>query len=556
MINYLIKFNEDANEINLYIQCELKDEITQVDIEPYIHFHDNKKFFVFVEGYLLDNLTTKDIIDALVANSRQSKLDGSYNIFIHDYELKNFSLYRDFWGSRTLYMYKKDELNNFSSRISVIRKLYPISFSLNKEKVKEFLAADFKNDDKTFFNEIERIIPNSSVHIKDGSINKIQNKCYKESLPTSKYGSFKKVFMRAVKRRVNIFKNLKIGIMLSGGLDSSAISIGIKSNNLKDVKLLSIDFSHVNNENIDELKFQKNIKQITDYDLKRVKVNKSSPFLAIKDSFDIFDEPVIFPNLYLYKELINAVKKRQIKAIFDGNDGDNVVSHGYEVLYKYFKDFKHITLVKEIKAYSKFHKKNFIRMIYFFYKEFLKIFFNIYKNTNETFLKDNIYKKREYEKYISIFTSHESKLLNPMHFYGFEMRYMLFNSYGIEIVSPFYDKELISYCLNMPDTNKIFKGQTRKVLRDYLSDYLPKDHFNRPHKSILTPGIFKNISDIDIDLVKEELNMVNNNILDVIDIDKLQLVLSKFYNKEDISEKELINLMIIYNLNIFLTKYF
>ena len=50
--------------------------------------------------------------------------------------------------------------------------------------------------------------------------------------------------------------------------------------------------------------------------------------------------------------------------------------------------------------------------------------------------------------------------------------------------------------------------------------------------------------------------MVNNNILDVIDIDKLQLVLSKFYNKEDISEKELINLMIIYNLNIFLTKYF
>ena len=128
MINYLIKFNEDANEINLYIQCELKDEITQVDIEPYIHFHDNKKFFVFVEGYLLDNLTTKDIIDALVANSRQPKFDGSYNIFIHDYELKNFSLYRDFWGSRTLYMYKKDELNNFSSRISVIRKLYQLAF--------------------------------------------------------------------------------------------------------------------------------------------------------------------------------------------------------------------------------------------------------------------------------------------------------------------------------------------------------------------------------------------------------------------------------------------
>ena len=72
-----------------------------------------------------------------------------------------------------------------------------------------------------------------------------------------------------------------------------------------------------------------------------------------------------------------------------------------------------------------------------------------------------------------------------MHYYGFEMRYMLFNSYGIEIVSPFYDKELINYCLNMPDTNKIFKGQTRKVLKDYLSDYLPKDHFNRPI-SILT----------------------------------------------------------------------
>ena len=56
--------------------------------------------------------------------------------------------------------------------------------------------------------------------------------------------------------------------------------------------------------------------------------------------------------------------------------------------------------------------------------------------------------------------------------------------------SPFYDEELINFCLNMPLKNKLHNGYTRKVLRDFLAEYLPKEHAKRD-KSILTSGLLR-----------------------------------------------------------------
>ena len=53
-------------------------------------------------------------------------------------------------------------------------------------------------------------------------------------------------------------KNKKIGVMMSGGLDSSAIAISLKENNYEDVITYSANFDHVkDSSDIDETIFQR-----------------------------------------------------------------------------------------------------------------------------------------------------------------------------------------------------------------------------------------------------------------------------------------------------------
>ena len=48
----------------------------------------------------------------------------------------------------------------------------------------------------------------------------------------------------------------------------------------------------------------------------------------------------MFPNIYLFEEIIKKAKKDNIEIILDGNDGDNTISHGFEVLYYLFIKLK------------------------------------------------------------------------------------------------------------------------------------------------------------------------------------------------------------------------
>ena len=68
----------------------------------------------------------------------------------------------------------------------------------------------------------------------------------------------------AVANLANKGKNL--GLMLSGGLDSSSIAIALKESNFNQVRTYSANFYHVhNNSDIHEAKYQKNVSDLTSY---------------------------------------------------------------------------------------------------------------------------------------------------------------------------------------------------------------------------------------------------------------------------------------------------
>ena len=102
----------------------------------------------------------------------------------------------------------------------------------------------------------------------------------------------------------------------------------------------------------------------------------------------------------------------------------------------------------------------------------------------------------------------------------------------------------------MPNKNKFYNGHTRKALRDFLSDYLPKEHYNR-NKSILTDGLLSNFAFSDLKIVKNEYKNINKELLDLVDTDKLKNIFKKLDNSIKISEEELIDLQIFVSANTF-----
>ena len=117
--------------------------------------------------------------------------------------------------------------------------------------------------------------------------------------------------------------------------------------------------------------------------------------------------------------------------------------------------------------------------------------FNIKGDENKnTMLNADIDIKRNPKNNITYFSSHERKLSNELHFLGNEFRNSFFRNLDIDNYSPFYDEELINFCVNMPLKNKLNNGYTRKVLRDFLAEYLPNEHARRD-KSILTSGLWR-----------------------------------------------------------------
>ena len=106
----------------------------------------------------------------------------------------------------------------------------------------------------------------------------------------------------------------------------------------------------------------------------------------------------------------------------------------------------------------------------------------------------------------------------------------------------------------MPLKNKLHNGYTRKVLRDFLAEYLPKEHAKRD-KSILTSGLLKNFTLSDLKIVKNEYINANQTLLELIDKDRLEEIILNIENKKEINEKELIFLQMFVSANTFLNVY-
>jgi len=487
----------------------------------------------------------------------QNFLLGNFSISIFNKTDQELILIRDHFGSIPIFYINDSNSLIFSTEISSLLAIEEIEFNVDRYNLIDFLSLRGMDLERTFYKEVKKIKPSSMLRMLK-SKKSLDLFDYEGDLTNTRTNDenplpeFTELLENSIKNSSD--NETRAGVMLSGGLDSSAITLGMKNSGFANVHTFSGNFTHLNSaekELTDETKFQQIVANQTGFKHDHISLDGVSPLKAIKEFIPIFCEPFHMPNLYLFKEIAEKASMEKIKVMYDGQDGDNVISHGLERFFELLYQLKLLTLIREVLLYAKFNQIKLKNLIKFLISQLLlKARINLRTGVNTTILKDEIFFDKRFYKKVnnSIFDSHKSKLENSMHVTAFEQRRLVFSNYGIENRSPFYSKELINFCISLPSSWKLREGKGRYILREYLRSGFSREIYLRNKKANLSYGLLENLDKEDIKEIEKEIKDINPKLMNLVEKKKLE----KIIRKKSLEDRDIMNLFSFYIANIWL----
>lgn len=289
---------------------------------------------------------------------------------------------------------------------------------------------------------------------------------------------FRSLFMDSCKLRMR--SDVSIGTALSGGLDSSS-TIAAMAHLSANHESYAKDWQHAfvasfPGTPMDESHYAKMVTDHLGIKATFIDINPLEHWSKLEEYFYLFEDLFItspIPMIMTY----NAVKQNGVTVTLDGHGADELIS-GYaqitEALWDSKFNLKNIkdilntyegTLNESDQFESLNHFKFFTR--YMVKKVAKKLLGkeHISKDSNHP----NFKKLDNLTKYLyAIF--HEKTLPTLLRNYD---RYAMINS--VEIRMPFMDHRIVSFVNSLPYTSKLGDGYTKKLIRDAIDPYLPKE---------------------------------------------------------------------------------
>ena len=453
------------------------------------------------------------------------KLEGMFVFCIWDNKKKQLFIGRDKFGEKPLFYYFSKKYGFiFSSEIKSFLQVKEIKdeLGLNLDSINQYLSLNYLINNKTFFNGIKSLSPASYIILNALNFKKeilikkywFLEECFKKKTKDSFNQASEKIdFLLEKSIKQKMFSNVENGVFLSGGIDSSAISL----------KLKKIDNHIMSAHNIlfKEKKFNESAdaKIIADYlninlNHYEVPINEdlTNEFPKIIDAMDQPMSDTSFVSTYY----LSKYSKKKSKVVLSGDGADELFG-GYDT-YKadiYRKFFPRISfksnLLKEIPnkifrtnlgkigmeykinkfingLHFKDHHSHILWREIFSYEEKKKLFNKFDKDLiNHNFLN---YVDRQIQKvkdlhYLDQYMYLDFKTWLPNDILYKVDRSTMYNSQESRL--PFLDSELVEYACSLPVEYKINIFERKKILRKIIKSSLPKSLLKKKKSGFNTP---------------------------------------------------------------------
>ncbi len=484
-------YNEDNSIITVY-----NGEI--------YNFKSLKKYLLN-KGHIITSNCDTEIIPHLYEEYGEAMfelLDGQFAIAIYDKKNETLILARDHFGIKPLY-YTKDKFA-FASEIKALL-VYDRNINIDPNGIMEYFFLGYNASKRTVYKNIEKIPPGSFMVIKHGNI--IKKERY--WLLNPKQGTdfslqrIDELLRNSVKKR--LLSDVNLGLLLSGGLDSSLIAMYMKELGKK-VDTFTLSFP---NTGFDESASARSIAKYLGIK------NYSYPVLPedILKNIDIisdFDEP-FSDSAALNVFLITRYAKSHVKVLLSGEGGDEIfggyytyeasilnekLKFSYPLLQKLFPVISRLIPVNNKKIGWEFKLKRFLQRA-------SDNTLQAHINWKRLFPVDLIKKifpginwEYSYLPWLNINDKHKGDLINSLMLYDLENylpgdllvkidRASMMNS--IEGRVPFLDKDLSEYMFSISGSEKVKLFKKKLILKKLAKNKLPNNIINKPKMGFSLP---------------------------------------------------------------------
>jgi asparagine synthase (glutamine-hydrolysing) len=252
--------HEDWQHSDLYVQSPIAIGRVHLGIfnpEPQPIFNEEKSAFIVMDGEIYDYEREKKRLESKghvfqVNNDAEfclhlyedrgdsfvDNLEGSFVLVIFNMKNKRIIVANDRHGLRHLYFTKNDDRYVFSSEVKAILTDETFKKEIDHEAVADFFAFGRILGHKTLFKEIKEVPPGSMMVWFKGKLSERKYWDFKfEEDSNSVFGpnfyldKLVNLFRKAAKKRTR--GNYRLGMFLSGGLDSRTVAAAVKNETQK-----------------------------------------------------------------------------------------------------------------------------------------------------------------------------------------------------------------------------------------------------------------------------------------------------------------------------------
>jgi asparagine synthase (glutamine-hydrolysing) len=432
------------------------------------------------------------------ANWGQACLDhlrGEFAFAVWDPRAEEMFCARDPFGVKPFYYLSQNGTFAFGSELKALRALPGVGERVLEVRVAEFLKGLPPPTEATLYTDLSRLPPGGAGVVTQRGL--AISTHYRVQLPPVHQGEvvhqFAELFERAIGRRMD--DAAAPAAMLSGGLDSSAIA-SMAARRLKPSGRTLTTFSLVFDAT-PQWSERNYIEQVANSSALRpilLSGDGFDPLSRFPELLDVQDGLFLSPNLALIRPVYAEAARRGCSVLLDGHGGDEVASHGYGRLRELAEARAWSTLWRNLRSVAKHQGLPPWRLFAAYLNRFgpgaykrhaiarrIKERLPHFRTPHPrplTLLEQSFARRTEATEppkpaWRSARHAELDIIETPLRPYAFEVLNRLGSSEGVEPRYPFWDRDLVEFCLSLRMEDKLDRGFDRVTLRRAIDGLLP-----------------------------------------------------------------------------------
>lgn len=432
-----------------------------------------------------------------------SYFNGMFAFALWDSKNETLFCARDRFGKKPFYYYQTENEFIFCSEIKPVLNFPSVKKAYNEKAITEYILYSLQDHSRdTFFKNIYQLEQGSYALVKKrkGRIEKNSHKYYDINIGTINHENSPEEFLRLFRDsvRLRLRSDVPVGILLSGGLDSAAVTQAVfdLSENKREIKLFTAASHEID---VDESPYATIVAKKFGFDHQIIYPDGTQLLEDLKEITLLHEKPVAGTSIFSHYNIIKAINKYNVRVIIHGQGSDELLG-GYDNFYnpylsQFIREFKFCTYLKELKQCSGKSDLSVSRLFLSSMNKALFKPFTIRRNFDSSLLKSSFRKCLVDFKQYKLARISDNVFTNELYNYmkvnnlPYILQYEDRNSmaFSIESRTPFLDYRLVDYCFNLPAHFKINNGDRKVILKQAMRNRLPDSIIDRQKRGFPTP---------------------------------------------------------------------